>query len=184
LGCTPLYEKNQLNMSGILGVDFVQFPINYDSRGYFKRLLEESGSENELRFLHSSISRSTLKGTLRGLHFQSSPSVEWKYVNCVKGQIFDCLIDVRLNSPSYGEIQTFNLTEDNNLGVCIPPGVAHGFQTLVDDAMVFYSMTDVYRPELSQTLSWNDPNLGIPWPMSPTCISSADELGQKWPIVY
>lgn len=171
-------------MTAIPDVIISHYPVNYDSRGYFRRLYEVDFSDKAPQFVQSSVSYNSSKGTLRGLHFQSTPSREWKFVKCIKGEIFDCLVDVRMDSQTYGQVMCLELNEKNNLGILIPPGIAHGFQTLENDTFVFYAMTDMYRPELGQTLSWSDTSLKIPWPLAPTSISVSDEKGLNWPVAY
>jgi dTDP-4-dehydrorhamnose 3,5-epimerase len=157
-----------------------------DKRGYFRRVFDrEVISEHvKLDFLQASVSFSTKAGTLRGMHFQANPSREWKLVTCLKGRIFDCLVDVRNYSQTYGQIQTIELSEESGLSILIPPGVAHGFQTLDDDTYVFYQMTDKHRPELSRRLLWNDATLNLPWPRKVSNVSPQDSIGDTWPVKY
>ena len=157
-----------------------------DERGYFRRVFDREAISKyvELEFLQASVSFNTKAGTLRGMHFQAHPSKEWKLVTCLKGRIFDCLVDVRHTSRTYGNIETFELSEEGGLSLLIPPGVAHGFQTLVDDTYVYYQMTDTHRPELSRRLLWNDSTLKLPWPKRVSNLSPLDATGESWPVMY
>lgn len=168
------------------GVELFTNLRNLDSRGCFSRIYDrESSSEiMKLNFVQSSISRNNRKGTLRGMHFQKKPSLEWKYVTCVQGSIFDALVDVRANSETYGKVFTIELSEEKNNSVLIPPGIAHGFITLEDNCLVHYQMSDQYRPDLGLCLDWNDKQIGIPWPIEPVNISDPDKNGLKWPVEF
>jgi dTDP-4-dehydrorhamnose 3,5-epimerase len=157
-----------------------------DDRGYFRRVFDKAAVSElvPFDFVQASVSFNSAQGTLRGMHFQASPSKEWKLVTCIKGQVFDCLVDVRKESKTYGKTQTTELSEEDGLSILIPPGVAHGFQTLVDDTYVYYQMTDIHRPELSRRLLWNDSNLNLPWPKRVTNLSLLDSAGDLWPVTY
>jgi dTDP-4-dehydrorhamnose 3,5-epimerase len=100
------------------------------------------------------------------MHFQWPPSREGKLVRCVRGRLFDVLIDLRPQSPTYLRHAALTLDEDNRDAVYIPPGIAHGFQTLADGTEVLYQMTDTYAPELATGVRWNDPHFGIEWPVT------------------
>ena len=128
----------------IIGVEIISNNVSKDSRGSFQRIYSQSASPtlSKLKFIQISVSMNRQIGTLRGIHFQKFPSVEWKYVTCLKGSIFDVLVDVRPNSPTYGTHNTFELSSMSGLSVLIPPGVAHGYQCLTDDVLVHYQMTD------------------------------------------
>ena len=157
-----------------------------DERGYFQRISDQSEIKNtcSANFIQSSLSYNSSKGTIRGLHFQAAPSKEWKYVTCLKGAAFDCVVDLRKDSPTYGQHLEFELTQDNGLSVLIPPGVAHGFQTLENETYINYQMTDVFNQSLARTLNWKDDTLDIKWPLKVTQISKSDNQGLPWPITY
>ena len=173
-------------MVTIQGVTFFKHPKKKDHRGYFQRISEFSEMAEILPepFIQSSISFNATKGTIRGLHFQAFPSEEWKYVTCISGALFDCLVDVRRNSLTYGKHASFELSEENGVSVLIPPGVAHGFQTLEENTVIIYQMVDVYNSSLSRNLLWNDKYLNIQWPLKTSEISDSDAQGQPWPVVY
>ena len=174
-------------MNTIDDVQFITHERKADSRGYFRRVYdatEMTAGSPQLNFIQSSVSFNTSKGTIRGLHFQASPSLEWKYVTCLSGAVFDCLIDVRKESASYGTCVSFELSEINGASLLIPPGVAHGFQTLLDNTRVHYQMTDQFDAKLSRVLMWNDKSLDIKWPLPLTVMSKADQNGTPWPIAF
>ena len=112
---------------------------------------------------------------MRGLHFQWPPSREGKLVRCLKGRVFDVLLDLRPNSPSYLRHVTVELDDEKRDAVFIPHGVAHGFQTLVDSTEVLYQMTDMFAPHLAAGVRWNDPAFGIYWPMRSGIILSEQD---------
>jgi dTDP-4-dehydrorhamnose 3,5-epimerase len=140
-----------------------------DERGFFARTfcVGEFGEAGlPIDAVQASISFNLTRGTVRGMHFQWPPSQEGKLVRCVKGSLFDVLLDLRPGSPTYLRHVSLQLDEENRDAVFIPHGVAHGFQTLADSTEVLYQMTDVYAPELAAGVRWNDPSFAIEWPMS------------------
>jgi len=140
-----------------------------DHRGFFARTYcEREFAAHGLAagFVQASISFNERRGTLRGMHFQKPPSREAKLVRCVKGAVFDVLLDLRPTSASYLRHVGMELSDENRVAVYIPHGVAHGFQTLSDAAEVLYQMTDWPAPDLASGVRWNDPAFGITWPIS------------------
>ena len=125
-----------------------------------------------------SVSRSIRCGTLRGLHFQIPPSEETKVVHCITGAVFDVVVDLRRDSPSFCRAVCTRLSEDDNLGVMVPPGCAHGLITLTDHVAVLYQMNADYDPACARGVRWNDPAFDIPWPCAPTTLSPRDAT---WP---
>ena len=148
-----------------------------DDRGFFARTWcqhEFDGAGLPSRLVQCSVSRNRKRGTMRGLHFQLPPSREGKLVRCTRGAILDVVVDVRSTSPHYLGNVSVELTADNGRAIFIPPGCAHGFQTLEDDSDVFYQMTDVFAPDLGAGLRWNDPALGIDWPIDTPIMNDRD----------
>lgn len=148
-----------------------------DERGFFARTFcskefEEKGLNN--KFLQSSISYNIKKGTLRGMHYQVAPHEEVKLVQCVKGAIYDVIIDLRTNSSTYCQWVGAELNEDNGNLVYVPKGFAHGFQTLTDETVVYYQISDFYAPESARGVRWDDPAFGINWPIDEPVISIKD----------
>jgi dTDP-4-dehydrorhamnose 3,5-epimerase len=152
-----------------------------DARGFFARTFcvdEFSAHGLETNFPQHSISYSARSGTLRGMHFQRYPHSEVKLVRCVKGAIWDVIIDIRPASPTYCRWQAFELTDQNGLQLYIPKGFAHGFQTLSDAAIINYMISERYSPDSATGFRHNDPRFKITWPQPVTVISDKD---LQWP---
>ena len=161
----------------IRGVCLIRLDLHEDDRGFFARSwcakeFEARGLPS--RMVQANISFNRQAGTLRGLHFQLPPSREGKLVRCSRGVVFDVVVDVRCDSPTFLQSAAFELDDVDRLAVYVPPGVAHGFQTLADDSEVHYLMTDEYQAELGSGVRWNDPAFGIAWPLEPTGMSARD----------
>ncbi len=109
-------------------------------------------------------SRNAKAGTLRGLHLQRAPHGETKLVRCTRGEIFDVVVDLRPDSPTFGRFHSEHLSDENETAVVMPPGVAHGFVSLTHDSEVWYQMSVAYAPDAVAGVRWDDPDLGIPWP--------------------
>lgn len=152
-----------------------------DERGSFSRVFctREFGDRGlETRFEQHSISHSRVRGTLRGLHFQRKPHAEVKIVSCLKGAIWDVIVDLRKDSPTFGQWRGFELTASTRLQLYIPKGFAHGFQSLVEDVEVNYLISTFYVPEAAAGLRYDDPAVGIAWPLPPAALSDKD---RTWP---
>lgn len=148
-----------------------------DDRGWFARLHCESDFAAQglpARMVQTSLSHSTARGTVRGMHFQRPPSREGKLVRCVRGAIYDVVIDLRAGSSSYLQHVSAELTAANRSALFIGPGLAHGFQTLEPDTEVLYQMTDFHDPSLASGVRWNDPAFGIEWPLPAVMIHTRD----------
>ena len=148
-----------------------------DHRGFFARTwcqqeFEDHGLNSKL--VQCSVSFNKKKGTLRGMHFQEAPFEETKLVRCTKGEIFDAIIDLRPNSETFKKYFSVILNEENRLMLYIPPGFAHGFQTMTDNTEIFYHMSQLYSPEHSRGVRWNDPAFGIEWPADERIIIDRD----------
>lgn len=154
--------------TAISGCKKVELEKHEDPRGFFARAwcaedFEQAGLPATI--VQSSLSFNRKAGTLRGMHLQLPPSKEGKYVRCIRGAIFDVVVDLRSQSESHLQSVTARLDDRQRDALFIPPGCAHGFQSLEDDSEVLYMMTDVYQPELSCGFRWNDPKFGIEWPI-------------------
>ena len=166
LGATPL--------PGCMTVDIEP---HRDSRGFFARIwcAEEFAAAGLPDVLaQCSLSRNTRRGTVRGLHLQRPPGQEGKLVRCVRGAIHDVALDLRHDSPTFLQHFAIELSDENYRALYIPPGCAHGFQTLVDETEVLYQITAPYAPALSSGVRWNDPTFGIRWPLSEVIILDRD----------
>lgn len=148
-----------------------------DERGFFATLWETSDSRErglETAFELCALSHNRQAGTLRGMHYQAAPREEVKVIRCVRGAIYDVLLDLRPDSPTYRRWTARELTAENRLAFYAPRGIAHGFQTLTDDAEVLYFISAPYDSALARGVRWNDPAFGIHWPLVPTVMSERD----------
>jgi dTDP-4-dehydrorhamnose 3,5-epimerase len=159
------------------GAALVRIEPHPDPRGFFARTFcveEFAAAGLPTPVLQASVSFNEHAGTVRGMHFQWPPSREGKLVRCIRGRLYDVLLDLRPQSPSYLQHVAVTLDEDNRDAVFIPPGIAHGFQTLLSRTEVWYQMTDNYAPKLAAGVRWNDPVFSIRWPMLQSMISERD----------
>jgi len=139
-----------------------------DDRGWFTETFNARKLANfipPLNWVQDNQSFSKLAGTVRGLHFQSPPHGQAKLVSCIRGAIFDVVVDVRKDSPTYGQHISIELSADNGRHLYIPVGFAHGLMTLQPDTQVSYKVSDYYAPECEGGIVWNDPDLNIAWPI-------------------
>jgi dTDP-4-dehydrorhamnose 3,5-epimerase len=155
----------------------------WDDRGSFQRTFSEkefAGYGLVTSFVQHSHSHSVLKGTLHGLHFQEAPFGEVKVVSCTQGAIFDVIVDFRPGSPTRYRWLAFELTPGNQKQVYVPHGFAHGYQTLADDTVVSYLVSQFNTPHAFRGIRYNDPALAIEWPLEATAISEKD---RTWPLL-
>lgn len=147
-------------------------PVRHgDARGwlsetYSRRRLAECGIDVE--FVQDNQSFSAQRGTLRGIHFQTPPHAQAKLVRCLAGAIFDVAVDLRTGSPSYGQWVGTTLTAERGEQLYVPAGFGHGFLTLTDDVQVGYKASGYYAPECDAGIAWDDPEIGIIWPLDDT----------------
>ena len=141
-------------------------------RTYCKKQFEQIGFNSEWVQMNHSISYK--KGTIRGMHFQIPPFGEVKMVKCIQGAIFDVIVDLRKDSPTFLQWISVDLTKENKRMLYIPAGFAHGFQTLTDDTELIYHHSHFFTPEAEKGLLYNDPLLSINWPLALTAISDRD----------
>ena len=140
-----------------------------DDRGFFaetynRRNYKEFGID--IDFVQDNHSVSSSIGTLRGMHFQAPPHAQGKLVRCGSGAIFDVAVDIRKHSPTFGHWMGHELTAENGKQLYVPVGFAHGFLTLKPDSEILYKCTDYYAPHTEGSIRWNDPDIGIKWPLS------------------
>lgn len=167
----------------IEGLAVVDFDLFTDDRGFFARSFcrkefEEAGLEPAVA--QCNVSFNHLAGTLRGLHLQTADAPEAKLVRCTRGAIFDVVVDMRPDSPTLGRSFSVELTADNHRSLFIPPLFAHAYQTLVDGTEVHYQVSQPYTPNTERGLRWDDPVLGIEFPLEPTTMSDKD---RSWPLI-
>ena len=163
--------------TAIPGAVLVDLVRRDDERGFFARTwcADEFASAGLPSVLvQASVSWNRRRHTLRGMHWQAEPFGEGKLVRCTRGAIVDVIVDLRRESRTYLDHLMVELDESNHRALYIPPGLAHGFLTHVDDTEVLYQMDMTYVPDAAQGARWNDPTLGIPWPAMPAVISERD----------
>lgn len=153
--------------TAISGVVLIKPKVFGDDRGFFmesyrKSLFHEHGITEE--FIQDNHSKST-KGVLRGLHYQLNPKAQGKLVRCVKGAVFDVAVDIRKGSPTFGKWVGYELSEENKQMLWIPVGFAHGFVTLEDNTEFLYKTTGEYAPDCDRGIKYDDPDIGIEWPL-------------------
>lgn len=169
-----------LPFAGAYAVDLEPYG---DARGFFARTYcfqEFSAHGLATHWVQCNISFSARAGTIRGLHFQRPPMAETKLVRCTRGAILDVIVDLRLGSPTYGRWHGERLDDDNRRMICVPEGFAHGFQTLSDGVEMLYLHSAPHSAAHEGGLRWNDPELGILWPLPVMDISARD---QSFPLL-
>jgi dTDP-4-dehydrorhamnose 3,5-epimerase len=169
---------HETKLRGAFIIDIQEFG---DERGFFarawcKREMQEHGLSVALA--QANVSLSTKKGTMRGMHYQINPHEESKLVRCTRGSLYDVIVDLREDSPTFKDWIGVELTADNHRMLFVPEGFAHGFVTLEDDTEAYYMVTEFYTPGAEQGLRYNDPALGIEWPVTISVISDKDA---SWP---
>jgi len=159
------------------GVWVIDLEPTADERGWFARthcaeIFASRGLVSS--FAQCSASYNHRRGTLRGLHYQTPPAEEAKLVRCVRGAIFDVVVDLRPKSPTFGQWVSEDLTAENRRALLVPEGCAHGFQTLADDTELFYQISVPYAPAFAKGVRWDDPDLAITWPIDNPIMSERD----------
>lgn len=154
-----------------------------DHRGFFMRTYDSSilikyGLNRE--WVQENHSSSSQKGTIRGLHFQLSPHTDAKLIRCIRGEILDVVVDIRKNSPTFGQWESIILSEKNKKELFIPRGFAHGFCTLSDNCDIIYKHDNYYNKDYDAGILWNDAEIGIEWPINNPILSERDEKQQTF----
>lgn len=169
----------KVNKTALDGV-FILEPIVFgDNRGWFmeswsKRTMEESGLFYD--FIQDNHSYSSVKGTIRGLHFQNGEFAQAKLVRCIKGAVLDVAVDIRRGSPTYKQWIAVELSAENKRQLLIPRGLAHGFMTLTDEVEFLYRADNFYNKESEGAIRWNDPEIGVNWGVENPIVSEKDAL--------
>lgn len=167
----------RFNSTQLQGVWRIELEPKVDDRGYFVRTYcEQEFSSHGLntRWVQCNSTLTKRRGMLRGLHYQLEPRGETKLIRCVAGVVFDVLVDLRPQSPTYRKWQSFELRSDLHEQLYVPIGIAHGFQCLTDNVSLVYQMSDFYVPELARGIRWDDPALNIAWPLRHPELSPRD----------
>ena len=168
----------KLAPTDLAGVWTLDLDPHTDDRGFCARAWcerELAGHGLETNLVQCNISFNARRGTLRGMHWQAAPHEETKIVRVTRGALYDVVVDVRPDSPTFGQWQGFELSADNRRALYIGAGFAHGFQTLADDTEIFYQMGAFYQPQSARALRWDDPEVGIRWPVAPPILSERDQ---------
>jgi dTDP-4-dehydrorhamnose 3,5-epimerase len=177
---TPAMTFTETKLKGAF---LIELKRNEDIRGFFARSFcarEFAACGLKPVVAQCNVSFSHNKGTLRGMHYQSPPATEVKLVRCTRGALWDVIIDLRPASPTYLSHISVELSAQNRLAVYVPELFAHGFQTMSNETEVFYQMSEFYAPGCARGLRYNDPALGVEWPLPVSVISAQDA---SWPLI-
>lgn len=169
------FEQTKLEGNYLIDLDKKE-----DERGFFARYFcsKEFGAKDlNTHWVQINNSLSKTKGTLRGLHYQRTPNAEIKLIRCLKGSIWDVVVDLRDSSKTFGEWFGAELSSENRTMMYVPKGFAHGFISLKPDTEILYLVSDFYQPASEGTLIWDDPEININWPLDATIISEKDKNG-------
>ncbi len=161
----------------LLGAYIIDLEKREDNRGFFARTFcakEMADHDLEAKVVQTNMSRTIKKGTIRGMHFQKYPHQETKLVRCTRGSIYDVIIDIRPDSPTYKQWFGVELSADNHTMLFVPRDFAHGFITLEDDCEVVYEVSEFYNPGSEGGIRYNDHSINIEWPIPVTDVSDKD----------
>lgn len=172
-----IFEETKLNGAYVIHPEKVEDERGFFARAWCKKEFKQQGLLEEL--VQCNISYNKLRGTLRGMHYQMKPYEETKLVRCTAGAIYDVIIDIRPDSSTHKEWIGVELSAENRTMLYVPKGFAHGYLTLVDDAEVFYQVTEFYTPGVECGIRWNDPLFHILWPTAEKFAIS--EKDSSWP---
>jgi len=168
----------QFTQAPLPGAFVIDLERRTDRRGAFARAFcarEFAERGLSAAFVQANLSENPHRGTLRGMHYQVRPSTEGKLIRCVRGRLYDVVVDMRPESPTRRQWFGVELSAEEGNALYIPPQFAHGFLTLTDDVLAFYQVTDFYTPEVERGVRWDDPAIGVDWPHAPTLVSAKDE---------
>lgn len=166
------------NETSLKGAYTIELEKRGDDRGFFARFFcvnEYDHYKLDKNIVQVNNSLSKDKGTLRGIHYQLPPKAETKVIRCIKGAVYDVIVDLRQNSQTFGKWFAKELNEENRTMMYVPKGFGHGFLTLTEDTEVLYLVTEFYAPDYEKGIRWNDPFFNIKWPFEPLVISSKDK---------
>ncbi|MEO0835855.1 MAG: dTDP-4-dehydrorhamnose 3,5-epimerase [Cyanobacteria bacterium J06642_3] len=165
------------------GAYIISLEPRIDHRGFFSRTFcaEEFKAYNlKPAVAQCNLSFNYAKGTLRGMHYQISPATETKFIRCTKGAIYDVIVDMRPRSATYLQHIGVELSEENRLALYVPEMFAHGYQALTDNTEIIYQVSEFYTPNRERGIHYDDPNLGIRWPLP---ISEISDKDASWPLL-
>lgn len=175
-----LFSETTIEGAFILDVRKIEDERGFFGRAFCSQEFEKKGLKTTM--VQTNISSNRVKGTLRGLHMQVAPHEEAKLVRCTKGSIFDVLVDLRENSPTFLNWYGTELTDESYRMLYIPEGCAHGYLTLADHTDVMYQVSQYYSPTAERGFLWNDPAFSIQWPITPVVISEKDKNQPKFDV--
>ncbi|GAB3008172.1 dTDP-4-dehydrorhamnose 3,5-epimerase [Cyclobacterium sediminis] len=167
-----IFTETKLKGAYIIDVEKIEDERGYFGRVFCKNEFDKVGIESNIA--QTNMSFNPKKGTLRGMHYQVSPYEETKLVKCTSGAIFDCIVDLRKDSPTYLEWIGLELSEENNRMLFVPRDFAHGFITLKDNTAIQYFVSQFYAPGSEKGIKWDDPKINIQWPVDVAVISEKD----------
>ncbi len=167
-----IFTETKLKGAFVLEIKKIEDDRGFFGRSWCKNEMEEHGLNGEI--VQANTSFSHRKGTLRGMHFQVPPYEEAKIIRCVRGAMYDVIIDLRPGSPTFRQWVGVELSQDNYKLFYVPEGFAHSFITLTDDVEVYYNVTAFYTPGAERGIRWNDKAFNIKWPIEPVVISTKD----------
>lgn len=171
------------NITPLQGAYLIELEKRGDDRGFFARAFcedEFSAQGLATKFCQVNNSLSAHKGTLRGMHYQLAPKAETKLVRCIRGALYDLILDLRPNSATFGKSFGAELTADNRRMMYVPKGFAHGFITLADNTEAFYFVDEFYAPDYERGVRYNDPRFNLAWPIEPVVISDKDKTSRDF----
>ena len=176
-----IFSETKLKGAYVVDLEPIEDERGFFSRGWCRREFEEHGLKADL--CQCNISGNKKAGTLRGMHYQKPPYAETKFIRCVRGSVYDVIIDLRKGSDTYMKWEGVELTAENRKGLYVPEGFAHGYITLEDDSEVLYLTTEFYNHDSEDAVRWDDPAIGIVWPwnsMGSLIISEKDRKHRDW----
>ena len=164
--------------TSLAGLWRIELELREDERGFLARTYcekEFSGHGLNTQWPQCNLTLTKKRGMIRGMHFQAEPKPEIKLIRCSRGAIFDVLVDVRRGSPTFGKWEGFELSAENHRTLYVPGGFAHGFQCLTDNCEVVYQMSEFYFADLARGIRFDDPQVGIKWPLASPALSERDK---------
>ena len=173
-----IFEPTPLEGAWIVSLDPIGDERGFFARAFCRREFEEHGIEANVVQCNTSFNK--IAGTLRGMHYQADPASETKFVSCIRGRLYDVIVDVRPHSPTYLKHFGVELSAENKRMLLVPRNFAHGFLTLEPDTQAHYMVSEYYAPDFERGLRHDDPALGIEWPAPVNVISEKD---QNWPLL-
>jgi len=167
-----IFKETKLKGAFVIEMERIEDERGFFARSWCQQEFEEHGLNSLI--VQCNISYNEKKGTLRGMHYQAAPYEEAKIISCISGAIYDVIIDLRRDSATYCQWFSTELSNDNYRMLYVPVGLAHGFQTLKNNTVIFYQMSESYHPECARGLRWDDPAFGVNWPIRNYIISAKD----------